>query len=225
MLCEALSAIAAVRVRVVDDGSGPEQQAWIGEYVASLRGAFPLLDAAQLNGENRGKGAAVYSGWDRPDGAQRLAFVDADGAVLAEEIVRVLQLADTRPDRAFFAVRTAENGTRVERAMPRRLAGSVFRWLVRRFFRFPLPDTQCGFKIVPAGAYLPIRPFLKEMRFTFDVELTWFLLRGGVEIVPVPINWKESPGTRLRAGSAWEMFRSIQALRVRLGDWRIAGTA
>ncbi len=213
---------AGVRVRVVDDGSGPEQQAWIREYVEGLRGEYPFLEPAQLNAVNLGKGGAVYSGWDLPGEAGRLAFVDADGAVPPREILRVLDAADAFPGKAVFAVRTGENGTQVTRDFHRRVAGLVFRWLVRRFFHFPLPDTQCGFKLVPAAAYAAAAPHLQERRFTFDVELTWHLLHDGTAIQPVPIDWTESPGSRLSAGSAWQMYRSLKTLRERLGDWRKA---
>lgn len=219
-LCRALERMEDVQVRVVDDGSGPEQQEWLAAWVDDQRKHFPFLDPAQLNPQNLGKGGAVYSGWDRPEGADRLAFVDADGAVPAGEVVRVLNLTREAPGEAVYAVRTGQDGTRVSRAFHRRIAGGVFRWLVRRLFRFPLPDTQCGCKLVPAAAYAAIRQDLKEHRFTFDVELTWHLLHRGVGIEAVPIHWTESPGSRLRPGSAWQMYQSIKKLRSRLGDWR-----
>ena len=219
-LCKALQGQGAVRIRVVDDGSSPAQQEWLTEYVNRLRADFPSLDPAQLNPGNLGKGGAIYSGWDCPEGAEMLAFADADGAVPAEEITRLLSLMAGAPGEAHYAVRTGEAGTKVVRSLHRRLAGAVFRWLVRRMFQFPLPDTQCGFKIIPAVAFAAIRPALEETRFTFDVELTWHLLRYGVAIEAIPINWTESPGSRLGAGSAWAMFRSLRNLRRRLGDWR-----
>ena len=219
-LCAALQGEPDVRVRVVDDGSGAEEQKWAGAYIEELRTQFPLLDPAQLNAENHGKGGAVYSGWNRPEGAVRLGFVDADGAVPAGEVVRLLQLPASHPDTAVYAVRTGECGTRVVRDWHRRVAGQVFRRIVRHFFHFPLPDTQCGFKLIPATAYHTFKASLQEMRFTFDVELTWHLLHSGVRITPVPINWTESPGSRLRPGSAWAMYQSIRDLRRRLGDWQ-----
>jgi glycosyltransferase involved in cell wall biosynthesis len=221
-LCRELAPLHGVRLRVVDDGSGPGQQEWLVSYVDLLRQEYPFLDPARLNEENHGKGGAVYSGWDLPGDAERLGFVDADGAVPASEVARVLKLAEDAPGKAVFAVRTGQDGTRVTRALHRRVAGGVFRWLVRRFFRFPLPDTQCGFKLVPAAPFAAIRSDLRENHFTFDVELTWHLLHRGVSILPVPIHWTESPGSRLRPGSAWQMYRSIKALRRRLGDWRQA---
>lgn len=219
-LCGALRTQSSFRIRVVDDGSSPDQQEWLADYVDRLRTDFPALDPAQLNPQNLGKGGAIYSGWDRPEGAEMLAFTDADGAVPAEEITRLLHLVASDPGKAHYAVRTGGSGTKVIRSLHRRVAGGVFRWLVRRMFRFPVPDTQCGFKIIPAAAFATIRPALQETRFTFDVELTWHLLNRGISIEALPINWTESPGSRLGAGSAWAMFRSLRNLRRRLGDWR-----
>lgn len=219
-LCGALKGLSGFRIRVVDDGSSSDQQEWLSDYVDHLRADFPALDPAQLNPQNMGKGGAIYSGWDRPGSAEFLAFADADGAVPAEEITRLLRLVAGEPNKAHYAVRTGESGTKVIRSLHRRIAGTVFRWLVRRMFRFPVPDTQCGFKIIPAAAFAAIRPALQETRFTFDVELTWHLLHRGVSIDAHPINWTESPGSRLGAGSAWAMFCSLRNLRRRLGDWR-----
>lgn len=219
-LCAALAPRGDVRIRVVDDGSGPEQQAWMAQYVDTLRQDYPFLDPAQLNAANNGKGGCVYSGWDRPEGAERLAFVDADGAVPAREVARVLAASDAAPGHAVYAVRTGEAGTTVTRDTGRKIAGLVFRRLVKAFFHFPVPDTQCGCKLVPASAYLPLAPTLREHHFTFDVELTWQLLHRGLPIHSVPIDWTESPGSRLRPGSAWHMFRALRSLKNRLGDWR-----
>ena len=181
-----------------------------------------MLDPAQLNPVNLGKGGAIYSAWDRPEGAKHLAFTDADGAVPAEEVVRLLGQAVEQPSNAIYAVRTGGSGTRVIRTRHRRLAGAVFRWLVRRMFRFPVPDTQCGCKVIPSAAYAGFRTALQETRFTFDVELTWHLLHRATVIESIPINWTESPGSRLSPGSAWTMFQSLRDLRRRLGDWRNA---
>ncbi|HWB03923.1 MAG TPA: glycosyltransferase [Verrucomicrobiales bacterium] len=218
-LCRELAALNNVRARVVDDGSGAEQQGWLAEYVEQMRREYAFLEPAQLNTENLGKGGAIYSAWDRSEGAGLLGFVDADGAVPASEVARVVKRANEQPGKAVFAVRTGQDGTSVKRTLHRKLAGGVFRWLVRRFFRFPLPDTQCGLKLVPAADYAEIRPVLKERRFIFDVELAWHLLQRGVSIEPVPIDWTESPGSQLRPASAWQMYQSVKALRRRLGDW------
>ncbi len=218
-LLEALQGMD-VSIRVVDDGSGPEQQDWLRGYIDELRGTWPALETPQINPDNQGKGGAVYSAWDHPEGAERLAFADADGAVPPEEVARLLDQATERSGEAVFAVRTGGNGTLVRRAPHRRVAGWVFRRLVRLLFRFPVPDTQCGCKIIPAAAYAGFRSRLAERRFTFDIELTWQLLHAGVNIISAPVNWSERPGSHLRPASVLAMFRSLCALRRRLGRWR-----
>ncbi len=218
-LCAATRGVPGLRLRVVDDGSGTEQQKWLSDYVESLRPDCPALEPTQLNPKNLGKGGAVYSGWDLPGDAQLLGFVDADGAIAVPEIVRLLASLEN-PAEAVYAVRTGQSGTVVRRAFYRRVAGQIFRRIVRRLFSFPVPDTQCGFKLVPAAAYRSIRDRLKEERFTFDVELTWHLLHAGIKVRPVPINWTERPGSRLRAAGVLAMYCSLQTLRRNLGDWR-----
>jgi len=218
-LCGALQGME-VTVRVVDDGSSPEQQAWLRDYIAEMCTTLSCLEPAQINTHNAGKGGAVYSGWDGPGGAELLAFADADGAVPPEEVARVIRVAALHPLAATYAVRTGAEGTRVVRSLPRRLAGAVFRWLVRRLFHFPVPDTQCGCKVIPAAAYAAVRSELSEHRFTFDVELTWHLLRRGVEVRALPVHWSERPGSHLRAASVCAMFKSLRALRRQLGNWK-----
>lgn len=217
----------SVEVRAVDDGSGHAEQEWLQNYCAELGREFSQLLPALILPENAGKGGAVYAGWAAEDASGQtaappthLAFVDADGAIPPREVARVAAMIPGSPQNAFFGVRTGEHGTRVERTLGRKIAGTVFRAIVRTLFRFPLPDTQCGFKIVPAAAWRACRGSLKENRFCFDVDLTWHLLHQGTPLTLVPIDWRERPGSRLRPASVWAMVRSLWSLRRRLGPWR-----
>lgn len=212
-----------VEVLTVDDGSGPAEQAWLKKYCEDQQSLFPFLLPALLLPANQGKGGAVYAGWETagPE-VTHLALVDADGAVPPEEVQRLIELVladSTAPAGACFAVRTGADGTRVDRTVGRKIAGQVFRVIVRMLFRFPLADTQCGFKIVPAQAWRDCAVDLREKRFCFDVDLTWHLLHLGVPLRQVPIHWSERPGSRLRAGSLWAMVSSLWSLRQRLGQW------
>ncbi len=220
-LCEALEAAALpVEVLIVDDGSGPAEVAALSAFVESLRPRHPLLRAVLPRPVNLGKGAAVYRGWDQARTEDIVAFVDADGAVPAAEVVRVLRLALTpeHVGHALYAVRTGAKGTVVKRHGVRQITGRVFRALVHFFFDIPVPDTQCGCKVVPTRVYQAIKPELREFRFCFDVELTCLLQREGTPIVPVPINWEESPGSRVRPATVREMFLSLLRLRRRFRE-------
>lgn len=211
----------AVEVLAVDDGSGASEQAWLRDYCEEMRHAFPGLRSALPLPDNVGKGGAVYAGWSAAgEEVTHLAFADADGAIPPREVARLISLVQNSPPCACFGIRTGDDGTRVERTLGRKIAGMVFRGIVKALFRFPLPDTQCGFKIVPATAWRACREDLREKRFCFDVDLTWHLLHQGTPLRTVPIDWSERPGSRLRAGSLWAMVSSLWLLRKRLGAWR-----
>jgi dolichyl-phosphate beta-glucosyltransferase len=209
-----------VDVLVVDDGSGGEEQAWLAGYIGELQPAWPNLLPPLLLAANAGKGGAVYAGWETAGGYTHVGFVDADGAIPPAETARLCALATHTPTRAIYAVRTGTDDTTVRRDPGRALAGNVFRMLVRFLFRFPLPETQCGCKIVPAEAWRACAGRLSERRFCFDVDLTWHLLQHGTEIRAVPIDWTEVGGGQLRAGSVAALILSLVGLRFRLGSWR-----
>lgn len=222
-LCSALAeARLPVDVLAVDDGSGDAEARFLERLVSGSRGQWPFVRPALLLERNRGKGGAVYAGWDTavPGDDTLLAFVDADGAVSSTEIVRVLRRVAACPQpaaHAWFAVRTGTGGTTVQRTLVRRLTGRVFATLVRILFRMPLPDTQCGFKVVPQGWFQASRTQLKEERFCFDIEMAYWLLHRGISIEPVPISWRETPGSHLGFKHVLQMFASLLDLRRRLG--------
>jgi len=218
-LCEEMRAQGlAVEVQVVDDGSGPEEQAALARLLQPFQEAHAFVRPLLACPVNAGKGAAVYAGWEASAGFDFLAFVDADGAVPAREVRRVLALTYDAAcaGTAIYAVRVPGAGRTVSRTVLRQLSGQVFRWLVRLLFALPVPDTQCGFKVIPAHAYRAISSRLREHRFCFDVELTCELLSSGTPILPVPIDWAESPGSRVRPATVKEMVLSLLRLRRRL---------
>jgi dolichyl-phosphate beta-glucosyltransferase len=220
-LCEMLSAARLpVEIQVIDDGSGEIEQSKLASFIESQRVKCAALRPLKTMPINQGKGAAVYHGWDLATVEEFVAFVDADGAVPPAEVARVLALA-TEPQfaaHALYAVRVVGAGRSVRRTLLRRFTGQVFRSLARFFFTLPVPDTQCGFKVVPTAAYRTVRALLREYRFCFDVELTVCLDRAGVAIISIPIDWAESPGSRVRPATIRNMFFSLLRLRRRLNE-------
>lgn len=207
----------SVKIQLVDDGSGADQQSWLRLWAGDLSQRFPILLSPMLLPANVGKGGAIYAGWQKaPAGTHWLAFVDADGAVSPEEVVRVLNSLTHTTDDALWSVRTGEHGTMIRRDWGRKFSGLVFRKLVRFLFHFSVPDTQCGFKIVRSESYQKIAHLLKEHRYCFDIELTGRLEQSGASIRSIPINWEESPGSRLGPKSVLTMIRSLFQLKRRI---------
>lgn len=220
-LCAALSdAGLPVAVQVCDDGSGEEEQARLRAVVDALRLVHSLLRPLATLSENKGKGGAVYAGWGLATTEEFVGFVDADGAVSAAETTRVaaIALSAAQSGAATIAVRVNGAGRRVQRTPVRLVTGLGFRALVRLLFGLPIPDTQCGCKIVPAAAWRTLQPHLQESRFCFDVELLCHLIRHGIRLHAVPIDWVESPGSRIRPATVTEMLISLLRLRRRLWE-------
>ncbi|MCB1094329.1 MAG: glycosyltransferase [Verrucomicrobiae bacterium] len=222
-LCPAIEASGLpIDLLAVDDGSGKEEAQFLNALIERHQQRWAFVHPALLLERNRGKGGAVYAGWDHAEDTNRwLAFVDADGAISANEIIRVLNIvfagaASDTEQRSWFGVRTGADGTEVDRTPLRRLTGRVFALMVRILFRMPVPDTQCGFKIVPRSWFGSCRKNLIEERFCFDIEMAYWLQRQGVSITSIPISWRETAGSHLGLKHVLQMFASVLVLRRRL---------
>jgi len=218
-LCEAAAALdegSQIAIRVVDDGSGAAEQKVVSDLCAELREKFPFLQEPLLLERNRGKGGAVYAGWDAAsESSELIGFVDADGSVSAEEVVRVVKiLPDLAENECAYAARLHDEnaGQSVNRTLVRKWLGLLFRRLTRMLLRLPVRDTQCGFKFVPAAPYREIRDQLTEKRYCFDIDLTIHLLKKEVTFREIPISWIEIPGTRLSIPQAAKMLSSLWKL-------------
>ncbi|MBV9733373.1 MAG: hypothetical protein JO275_11395, partial [Verrucomicrobia bacterium] len=150
-----------------------------------------------------------------------LCFVDADGAVPASEVGRLIEelLTDQRHRwDALFASRIKMLGASVDRRMTRHYIGRVFATLVSTLTAMEIYDSQCGLKVIRKSAYAAIESGLKETRFVFDVELSLLLLQSGFKVREIPVNWKEVPGSKVRLlRDTTRMFLGIFRIRQRYG--------
>jgi dolichyl-phosphate beta-glucosyltransferase len=166
----------------------------------------------------------VYAGWKTsPSNAapELLCFVDADGAVPASEVGRLIEelLADKRHQwDALFGSRVKMLGAIVDRRATRHYVGRVFATCVALLTGMGVYDSQCGLKVIRRSAYAAIAEYLQETRFAFDVELTLLLLKGGFKVREVPINWKEVPGSKVSVlRDSIRMFSGILRIKKRHG--------
>lgn len=206
-----------IRILLVEDGSGEEEQAHFLAVVEPLIEGRALFRKPLLLPENLGKGGAVYAGWEQHDDCDWLAFVDADGACSAQETRRLLAIAakeDTNV--ALFASRVKMLGRTVKRYLYRHLIGRVYATLVSELLHIPVYDSQCGLKVMPRRVWESVRPLLKERGFAFDVELMTALLDCGVQVREVPVDWTEIPGGKVRlVRDSMRMFNEVLNIRRR----------
>jgi dolichyl-phosphate beta-glucosyltransferase len=219
-LCTAiLKSDLPVQVQIIDDGSDFLHQGHYRTLMELLEKPFPFLLSPMTLEENGGKGLAVYTAWRSNRTADYLAFADADGAVGPSEILRVLSMVandDAPPNTLYAASRIFDSATEVKRRAIRNVGGHTFRWLRKRLFSFPIEDTQCGFKIVPANFFHLNETQLIEPGFAFDLELLYRAQQAGLNFREVPVTWVDKKGGHMNLFNSVGLFKDLLRLKGRL---------
>jgi len=142
---------------------------------------------------NRGKGAALQTGFDEAcgRGVDRVLTLDADGQhdpAYAPVLLGAL-------DRADIVIGSRD---RNRRGMPwlRKATNSFMTWLVSRLAGTAIEDTQSGFRAMRAKVLEGVRP--RSSRFDYESE---FLIEAGrkgftIAAVPVPTLYN-APGSHI----------------------------
>ena len=217
-LAQALSTSGlSVRWIVADDGSSKLEQGKIAALVQCLTVVYPNVEA-MLFAERSRKGGAIYQAWDACPQADLVAFVDADGAIDAQSVLRLIQRACERfPDVGVIGIRHDTVDTPAHRPLMRELSFRFFTVMVRSLVGVNCVDTQCGVKVIPGAAYRAISSQLMERGFVFDVELLHALVANGCQIEQVPISWREMPGGKVKPlRDAWGMIAGLLRIRKRM---------
>lgn len=163
-------------VLVVDDGScdGTEAEAR-GAGVEVIR-----------HPTNQGKGAAIKTGLRELGGRGGFRYVlllDGDGQHLPEEIPRFLAAANCTGAALLLGNRMSET-----RHMPlvRRLTNRFMSWQISRVCGQPMPDTQCGFRMVRADLVPAL--FGESNNYDYETEMLVITSRRGSRVVSVPVS-------------------------------------
>lgn len=144
-----------------------------------------------------GKGGVLGESF-RGSQADLLAFVDADGATPPAELLRVVDACvSCECDVAIASRYHPASVLPVSRSRARRLTGHAFAVAVRRLFRLPYYDTQCGAKVIRRGAAQRITPLLSARDFVFDVDLLATARALGFSVAEVPTVWLDKDGSRV----------------------------
>lgn len=196
---------------LVEDGAGPEEAAALRALVAE-RGLQERVSV--LARGHGGKGAALAAGLSRglAEGFELLAFVDADGSVKPAEAARALARLAQSPELAgVIGARILMLGRAVKRRPLRHYAGRVFATFVSLLFDAPVYDTQCGLKAFRADALRRHLDAPTDFRWVWDTQLLLSMIAAGEKLEEFPIDWTETPGSRLRlldpARMAWSLLR------------------
>ena len=193
---------------LVDDGSVDGTRRVMEEAAT----AHPLVRVEALP-HNRGKGRALALGVEAAKGDEVL-LTDADLSTPIEELDK-LQAA--LRDGAGVAIGSrALRGSRVEVSQPlyRVLMGKGFNLIVQAVLLPGIWDTQCGFKLFRADVARRVFAGLSTDGFAYDPEVLFRARRQGVKIVEVPVVWRNSAETKVRAfSSSLDMLKHVVRVR------------
>lgn len=206
-----------VRWIIADDGSSVEEKHALQDLVVHFSTVYTPVELMSFDERTR-KGGAIYRAWDTCPDAGLLAFVDGDGAIDAASTVRLLRRAcELGADAGVVGIRHNTSETPVRRPWLRALSFRLFASLVRVLIGIHFEDTQCGAKVISAGAYRALSQQLIERGFVFDVELLLALERYGSRLEELRIAWDEIPGGKVNPlRDAWGMVAGLLRIRGRL---------
>lgn len=181
------------RFLVALDGS-TDATADIVRMQAALDDRVRLFDYPKL-----GKGGVIMEAFRECD-APLIAFVDADCATPPSELLRLTSIAESA-DGAIASRRHPASVLPARRQLARRVTSAGFAFGIRRIFRLPYADTQCGAKVLRKEVVARVLPFLSSRDFLFDVDLLIVARRLGYSLIEVPAIWIDQDGSTVRAGA------------------------
>jgi dolichyl-phosphate beta-glucosyltransferase len=213
LLCaKAASLPEGVEILVVDSASTDQTARIVRDWPAGP------VSVRLVSCERPGKGAAVRAGL-LASRAPYVGFCDADMAADLSALDLAVRLL--LGGRQVVIGSRAHGASVVEaRHSPVRKAGAaVFRGAARLVA--PVPgDTQCGFKFFAGPVARRAATDLTATGFAFDVELIARCSQLGADMVEIPVNWRDIPGStfsiwRHSLGAFAEIARIRLALRSR----------
>ncbi len=205
------SSFGPVEIIVVDDGS-------IDETTDSAE-HFPAVATAirtVRHQENRGKGAAVRTGFDISKG-DAVLLSDADLSAPIDALPLLVERAG--PGSIVIGSRAVDRSL-LDPPQPlyRDLMGRTFNLMVRALLLPGIHDTQCGFKLFPGPLARDLARVQSIDGFAFDVELLAIARARGIDVVEIGVPWGHVEASRvLPFRHSFEMFRDLVRISRRIG--------
>ena len=103
-------------------------------------------------------------------------------------------------------------GAKVEVAQGpvRRALGRGYLQLARWLLSIPVSDVTCGFKGFKRDAAMSLFQDAQCRRWGFDAEILHLAARRGLEVLEVPVHWRDGTGSRVRLPQ--DVLRSLKEL-------------
>lgn len=182
------SRIISVEIIVVVSDSDDKTSKIVDQYSKE----FTFIKKIETN-YSSGKGGAVSLGFKNAVG-EFVGFVDADGAVSGQEILKMFEFIDETP--WLDGVIGVRNLKQANISLKRRILMKSFNLYARLFFNLPYKDTQCGAKIFRKKAADLVASKLSNTGWAFDVNILLVAKYLSLRIMEYPVTWIEKEGSK-----------------------------
>ena len=153
----------------------------------------PAMRVRVVRCERRGKGAAVRAGV-AVSTAERIGFMDADGATDLAALADAVLLLDSGADLAIGSRAVPGSVTHERHSRVRALGAAAYRAMTRAVAP-GISDTQCGFKVMRGDLAREVFAQTRADGFSFDVEVVSRFQRRGARVVEFPVRWVDVAGS------------------------------
>lgn len=205
-----------IRWMIADDGSSEADREKLRGLRESFAKIYPNVEL-HLAAMHHGKGSVIREAWALAPDADWLAFVDADGAVSAQDMLGLIRTA-MEAGKSVIGVRKRTESTHIEESLWRGIFHKGFLLTADLLLDLRSADIQCGAKVIKGSDYRVIARRLDEDGLAFDAELLSTLNWSGATWIEVPVNWVEKGGGKVKPlKHAWGMLAAL--LRIRSRDW------
>jgi dolichol-phosphate mannosyltransferase len=213
------AALGAAHVLVVDDAS----RDGTAELADALAGRDPQVHVLHRPGKD-GIGRAYTAGFTEAleRGADLLVEMDADLSHDPADLPRLVGAAEAGAD-LVLGSRYVPGGGVENWGLDRVVLSRFGCAYARRVLGVDIHDLTGGFKCFRASALHAIDyPSAGAQGYAFQVELTWRALRSGLNVVEVPITFRERRHgqSKMSVRIAREAVWRVPALRFGPGRWR-----
>ncbi len=179
---------------IINDGSKDNTEALLKEHEVFKQHKELISIYSQ---PNTGKGGALRNGVLKATGDYILTL-DADMATPPEEIIKWLALMGGKPAPNTIYIGSREHKDSViKKQGDRKAAGNIFNFIVRLLTPLKARDTQCGFKLYPAGEAKRLFDGLQTYGWAHDVELLYKAYLDKMNIVEMPLAWNAIEGSKI----------------------------
>lgn len=194
----------AITLIFVDDGSTDNTNSQLTYFVNQSHSHF----SAKLitHTLNRGKGAAIVSGWQSVD-ADIYGFSDADlafGLTALEPSIAALANHDV-----VIAKRQSQQTTY---SPFRNFSSNFLHFFTRHLTGVKASSPQSGWKFITAQVLKPLLPQLTQERFAFDLELLSILQQNQADIHELALPFTQHNGSSVKTRDGFRYLTDVLAI-------------